>query len=117
MGKIIRIALVILLTFIFFIGVYLFLGKKLILIPEEQLSVYKDIDALYSINVDSSKNRIAFLVPGQRLPITTCRNLKDDQIYKIRLQNGKEGYVERGKYKVVREDSKRFDFFRKVICY
>ena len=43
------------------------------------------------------------LTPLQRVPVIECVDVKHYLIYKIRLQNGKEGYVNEGKYSLERD--------------
>lgn len=92
-----RVALGVLLVF----GLaYLILGQQMILVPSEPVHLVADLE---SRNSTDPKDILAIVPAGEPMSVTACRNLVDDQVYRIKTNAGVEGYVAHGKFVLERK--------------
>ena len=91
-----------------------FFGQQSILITTEPVRIVNDIDALNSL--DPAKT-VAVIPKGQRLRVTACRNLVDDQVYHVITESGVQGYVAGGRFTIERKPYWRSPCGKIVICY
>lgn len=96
--KTIILIIVILLTVSFSV-VFISSCPSLDIIAQEEINVYEDIDDALSA---SPQERIGKLSEGQRAVVLKCIDVKHYQIYKIRLPDGRKGFVNDGKYSLVK---------------
>lgn len=66
--------------------------------------------AIGTVNITSDVNgeiEVGVIYDGQTVPILSCEDTKQYIVPKVRLENGIEGYVVRGDFKINREPSWR----------
>lgn len=93
---------------------FLAIGREMVLVPAEEVRIVADIE---SINASDPSKVVAVLPAGQAVPITACRNLSDDQVYRVKAPSGVEGYVAGGRFDVKRSSWRASLGKRRVVCY
>ncbi|MFT3987440.1 hypothetical protein [Aestuariivirga sp.] len=78
------------------LSAFLYLGNRIILVAEKQIDVFADIEGM---------EKIATLIPGDKVPVLDCVDTKPLIIPHIALPNGPQGYVIRGEFKIERHRS------------
>lgn len=96
------------------VGAFLAVGREMVLVPAEEVRVVADIE---SINASDPSKVVAVLPAGQPVPITGCRNLSDDQVYRVKASSGVEGYVSGGRFDVRRSSWRDSLGKDRVVCY
>jgi hypothetical protein len=81
-------------------AIYINQRELVFLTAKESVPVFATIEDLKS----SSSPTVSVLELNQRVPVLKCIDTKEYQIYKVRLLDGKLGYVLVGKYELTDRD-------------
>lgn len=102
MGSLMRIISVIIFSVIMcFSYITYFKESNLFLVSYDIVPVYKTkAEAISS----PPKNSFSKLLYNERVQVIKCVDVKHYQIYKVRLLNGEFGYVNEGKYVLLRDE-------------
>lgn len=75
-------------------------AKDLFLVAQERVAVYESSGDALEKPVSTVKN---WLSPTEKVEVRECVDVKHYQIYRIRRSDGSVGYVNDGKYQLVRK--------------
>lgn len=90
------------------------LGREMYLVPSEPVRLVAN---LHDRNTTDPTKTIAVLVTGLPVSIIECRNLVDDQVYRVQTMTGVEGYVVEGRFKIESKSSLNLLGSNRVICH
>ena len=97
------------------LGLFLVVGRSMLLVPNEPVRIVRSIEVLNSTDADAL---VAVLPAGEPVRVIACRNLTDDQVYRVRTAAGVEGFVAGGRFTLQREPFlKSLTSFDRVICW
>ena len=97
------------------LGLFLVIGRSMLLVPDEPIRIVRSIDVLNSADADAT---VAVLPAGEPVRVTACRNLTDDQVYRVRTPAGVEGFVADGRFTLQREPFlQSLTSFERVVCW
>ncbi len=85
---------------------YILSPRGLMLVTKGTVPVYATEDD--AINKPPKPSVIAQLSPDQSVPVTKCVDVKHYMIYKVRLPDGRDGFVLDGEYTLMRDGKKAF---------
>jgi hypothetical protein len=80
--------------------VYLNRSESVFLSAKESVPVY----ATLAESRSPSSSPVAVIEPKQKIPVVECIDVKEYQVYEVRLPDGKSGYVNIGKYDLTDRD-------------
>jgi hypothetical protein len=81
--------------------VYLNRSESVFLTTKGSVPVYATLEESRS----PSSPTIAVIEPKQKMPVLNCIDVKEYEVYKVRLADGKVGYVNIGTYELTDKDS------------
>jgi hypothetical protein len=84
----------------FLFWVYIFIGEKITLIALEPIIVVRGLN---NALLGKPENVIATVPVGEHLRVTGCVDTKSYIIPKVRLTDGRVGYVHSGQFNLIRE--------------
>ena len=76
---------------------YFTMGQRVRLLAEEEIKV--------TVDPHGEKEVVGVIQAGQEVPVLKCEDLKHYIVPKVKLANGAEGYVLKGKFKINRHAS------------
>ena len=114
LGVYIMLKWIIIVVLSFAVAAFIFLGREMVLVPEESVRV---VDSLESLNIADPAKTIAWLEPNQPVKIVECLNLIDDQVYRVKTPSGIEGYVADGRFAIQRKSFWESISGKRVICH
>jgi hypothetical protein len=93
-------AIVVTVLTLFLFWVYFFIGEKITLVALEPIIVVRDLSNALS---GKPENAIATVSVGEHLRVISCADTKSYIIPKVRLADGRVGYIHSDKFNLIRE--------------
>ncbi len=75
------------------------------------------VQSLDSRNLQDSAETVSTLAPGRTVNVVACKNLKDDQVYRVQLGDETHGWVVGGDFEIQHNPSWSGWDGPRVICF